>query len=117
MFKEFGAMMSLLGNKDKIQAEAAKFQQEVAQIAAEGTAGGGMVTVKANGKLEVTSLRITDEAMKSDRELLEDLIAAATNQALNKVREQLAAKTAEMAGNIGLPPGMLGGLSGMLPGM
>ena len=117
MFKELGSLMSLMGNKDKIQAEVAKFQQSVAQIVAEGTAGGGMVAVKANGKLEVIGLKIGDDALKSDREMLEDLIVAATNQALTKVREQLAAKTAEMAGNIGLPPSMLGGLGGAIPGL
>lgn len=117
MFKELGALMSLMGNKDKIQAEVAKFQQIVPTIIAEGSAGGGMVTAKANGKLEIIALKIGDEALKSDREMLEDLIIAATNQALTKVREQLAVKTAEMANNIGLPPGMLGGLGGAIPGM
>ena len=60
-------------------------------------------------------MRISDEAMKlNDREMLEDLIAAATNQALAKVRQQLAEESAKMAANIGLPPGMLGG---GLPGL
>ena len=48
-----------------------------------------------------------------DREMLEDLVIAAANQALGKVRELLAAETAKMASNMGLPPGMLGGLAGM----
>jgi DNA-binding protein YbaB len=50
----------------------------------------------------------------NDREMLEDLIAAATNQALTKVRQQLSEESAKMAASIGLPPGMLGG---GLPGM
>ena len=45
----------------------------------------------------------------NDREMLEDLMVAATNAALNKVREQLAAESAKMASGLGLPPGMLGG--------
>jgi DNA-binding YbaB/EbfC family protein len=115
MFKELGQMMHLLGNKSKIQEEIQKFQAQVGTITAEATAGAGYVTVKVNGRLEVVTVRITDEAMQlNDREMLEDLIAAATNQALNKVREQLAAESAKMAANIGLPPGMLGG---GLPGM
>jgi DNA-binding YbaB/EbfC family protein len=115
MFKELGAMMSLLGNKGKIQEEIQKFQASVGQITAEASSGAGYVTVKVNGKLEVLSVRISDEAMKlNDREMLEDLIAAATNQALAKVRAQLAEESAKMAANIGLPPGMLGG---GLPGM
>jgi DNA-binding YbaB/EbfC family protein len=115
MFKELGAMMSLLGNKGKIQEEIQKFNAQVGNITAEATAGAGYVTVKANGRMEIQSVRISDEALKlNDREMLEDLIAAATNQALTKVREQLAQESAKMAANIGLPPGMLGG--GM-PGM
>ena len=113
MFKGLGAMMSLLGNQGKLQEEMQRFQQTVGQITAEGTAGGGMVTVKANGRLEILSVRLTDEAAKGDREMLEDLIAAATNQALAKVREQLSAETAKVAANLGLPPGMLNGLPGL----
>jgi DNA-binding protein YbaB len=61
------------------------------------------------------SVKISEEAMKlNDREMLEDLIAAATNQALTKVRQQLSEESAKMAASIGLPPGMLGG---GLPGM
>jgi DNA-binding YbaB/EbfC family protein len=115
MFKELGAMMNMLGNKGKIQEEIQKFQAQVGTITAEATAGAGYVTVKVNGRLEVQSVRISEEAMQlNDREMLEDLIAAATNQALTKVREQLAQESAKMAANIGLPPGMLGG---GLPGM
>ena len=63
---------------------------------------------------EVVGLTISEEAMKlNDREMLEDLIAAATNQALAKVRQQLAEESAKMAANVGLPPGMMGGLPGM----
>lgn len=113
MFKEFGALMNLMGNKDKIQAEVGKFQQQVGQITAEGTAGAGMVTVKVNGKFEILSCRVADDAL-GDREVLEDLIVAATNQALAKVRDALAAESAKMAGNLGLPAGMMGNL---FPGM
>jgi len=113
MFKELGAMMSLLGNKSKIQDEVQKFQQQVGTIFAEGVAGGGLVTVKVNGRMEVLSCKLTEDAMRlNDHEMLEDLIVAASNQAFAKVREQLAAETAKMASTIGLPPQMLGGLMG-----
>ncbi len=116
MIKEIGAMMKLLGNKGQIQEEMQKFQATVGQITAEANAGGGMVTVKVNGRLEVLSCTIAEDAMKlNDREMLEDLMVAATNAALNKVREQLAAESAKMASGMGLPPGMLGG--GGLPGV
>ena len=116
MFKEIGAMMKLLGNKGQIAEEMQKFQATVGQITAEANAGGGMVTVTVNGRMEVLSCTIAEDAMKlNDREMLEDLMVAATNQALGKVREQLAAESAKMASGMGLPPGMLGG--GGLPGM
>lgn len=116
MFDKLRSAFSLLGNQGKIQEEMQKFQAQVGSITAEGTAGAGYVTVKANGRLEVLSVRISEEAMAlNDREMLEDLIAAATNQALTKVREALAKESAKMAENLGLPPGMLGG--GGLPGM
>ena len=109
MFNELGQMMKLLGNRSKIQEEAQKFKAQVDTITAEATAGGGFVTVKPNGRMEVLSVRISEDAMNlNDREMLEDLVAAATNQALNKVRELLAQESAKMAANIGLPPGMLG---------
>lgn len=115
MFKELGAMMSLLKNQGKIQEEVQKFQSQVGTIVAEASAGAGYVTAKVNGKFEVLSVRISEEAMKlNDREMLEDLIAAATNQAIAKVRQQLSEESAKMAASIGLPPGMLGG---GLPGM
>src|SRR5439155_7028858 len=90
VFKELGALMKLMGNQGKIQEEVQKFNASVGQITAEATAGAGYVTVKVNGKMEVLSVRISDEAMKlNDREMLEDLIAGATNQAFAKVRTQL----------------------------
>lgn len=114
MFDKLGAMMNLLGNRGKIQEEIQKFNAQVGSITAEATTGAGYVTVKANGRMEVLAVRISDEVMRlNDREMLEDLIAAATNQALTKVREQLAQESAKMAANIGLPPGMLGGIPGM----
>jgi len=113
MFKELSAMMSLMGSKSKIQDEMQKFQATIPTITADGTAGGGMVTVKANGKMEILSCQISEEALKlNDREMLEDLVIAATNQALAKVRDILATETAKMASNMGLPAGMLGGMMG-----
>ncbi len=116
MFKGLGDLMSLMQNRGKIQEEIEKFQQSVGNIIAEASSGAGYVTVKVNGRMEVLGVRISEEAVQlNDREMLEDLIAAATNQALTKVRQQLADESAKMAANIGLPPGMLGG--GGFPGL
>ena len=115
MFKEIGQMMGMLRNQGKIQEEIQKFQAQVGQMTDEANSGGGLVTVKVNGRLEILNVKLSDEAMKlNDREMLEDLIVAATNQALTKVRAQLAEESAKMAANIGLPPGML---SGGFPGL
>ena len=112
MFGDFGAIMKLMGNPGKLKEELGKFQDQTAKITAEGTAGGGIVGVKVNGRLEVVGVTLADEALQ-DKELLEDLIAAAANQAVGKVREQVAAETAKMAAGLGLPPGIIG----MIPGL
>ena len=119
MFKELGAMMSLLGNKDKLAGEIAKMNEAVGKMTAEGTAGAGMVVVKVSGRMEVLSCRISDEAIKlNDKEMLEDLIVAATNTALGKARAMLAEQTAKMAQSMGISPEMLSGLGGGgLPGL
>lgn len=115
MFKELGAMASLLGNRGKLQEEMGKFQESVGKITAAGVAAGGLVSVTANGKMEVTACKIAPDALKlSDKEMLEDLIVVATNQALARVREQIADETSKVAAAMGIPPGMLGG--GGLPG-
>ena len=114
MFGGLGSLMSLLGNPEKLKNEMAKFQEQVGRLTAEGTAGGGVVTVKVNGRFEMLGCTLSADAAKLyDKEMVEDLIVAATNQAMAKVRELLAAESAKMAGNLGLPPGMLGGLPGL----
>jgi DNA-binding YbaB/EbfC family protein len=107
MFKELGQMASLFRQLPKIKEEVAKFQQKLAQITAEGTAGGDVVTVRVNGKYEVLSCRLSEEALKlNDREMLEEMIRSAVNQALERVRLQVAEETSKMASGLGLPPGM-----------
>lgn len=114
MFKELGMLANMLGNKSKLQEEMTKFQETVAQVVAEGTAGAGYVTVKVNGKMEIQSVRISEEALAlGDREMLEDLITAATNQALTNVRERVAQESMKLAQSMGLPPGMMGGIPGL----
>lgn len=111
MFKDISKLMGLLGNAGKIREEVERLQQRVAQLTVEGDAGGGMVKAKASGKMEIVALTLTDEALKNDREMLEDLIRGAVNQALAKARQLVAEETGKMATGLGLPPGM--GLPGM----
>jgi DNA-binding YbaB/EbfC family protein len=107
MFEKFGQLAGLMKNLPRIKEEMDRLQQRLGQITADGDAGGGMVKVRVNGRLEVLSCVLTDEALKSsDRELVEDLIVAAVNQAMQKARQLVAEETGKMATGLGLPPGM-----------
>jgi nucleoid-associated protein EbfC len=105
MFRELGQLAGLMGKLPKVREEMEKLQGRLAELTAEGVAGGGMVMVKVNGKFSIIGCTITDEALQ-DRELLEDLIVAAANQAIDKARQLVAVETSKMAADIGLPPGM-----------
>ncbi|MFL5330666.1 MAG: YbaB/EbfC family nucleoid-associated protein [Gemmataceae bacterium] len=107
MFKQFTQFAGLLGKLPQLKEEFAKFQAKAGDIVAEGKAGGDMVSVSVNGKFIVTKIRLSDEAIKlQDREMLEDLIKAATNQALEKVRKLLSDEAQKVAADMGLPPGL-----------
>lgn len=81
-----------------------KMQQRLGQLVVEGEAGGGMVKAKANGRMELLSVSLSDEAMADkDREFLEDLIRAACNAALEKARAAVGEETSKLAGGLGLP--------------
>ncbi len=112
MLKGLGQLAGLLSQLPKMKAEMEKMQQRLGQLTAEGAAGGDMVKVRVSGKLEVLSCSISDEALRQgDREMLEDLIRAATNQALEKARLLAAEEAGKMAEGMGLPPGL--GLPGL----
>jgi nucleoid-associated protein EbfC len=113
MFDKLGQMMGLLKNMPKLQAAMAEMQQKVGQISADGNAGAGMVLVTVNGRSEVTKCVISDEALKlNDKDMLADLVMAATNMALAKARQEVANASQQMAQEAGLPipPGMLPGM-------
>jgi DNA-binding YbaB/EbfC family protein len=112
VFDKIGQLAGLMKNLPRIQEEVGKLQQKLAQLVATADAGAGMVTVTVNGKMEVLRCQLSDEALKmNDREMLEDLIRAATNRALEKVRELTREQAAKMASEFGLPVGM--GLPGL----
>jgi DNA-binding YbaB/EbfC family protein len=114
IFGKFGQFASLLKNLPRLQEETAKMRERLGQVVAEGDAGAGMVKVKVNGRMEVLQCSLSEEAMRlGDREMLEDLIRAAANQALDKARQQVAEETSKLMGEmgIGLPAGM------QLPGL
>ncbi len=99
----------LMQQAQQMQEQMARAQEEVAAEVVEASAGGGMVTVKANGAGEVLEVRIDPKAIDpDDPEMLADLVLAAVNEALRSSRNLMESKIAGM-----LPPGM-GGLG--LPG-
>lgn len=79
---------------------------EAASAEVEGTAGGGLVTVVATGGMQLVSVRIDPSAM-DDREMLEDLVVAASNDALRKAKDLLTDKLSAATGGLPLPPGLL----------
>jgi len=113
MFDKIGQVMGLMKNLPKLQAAMAEMQQKLAQISVDGNAGAGMVVVTANGRMEVTKCVISEEAIRlNDKDMLADLVIAATNMALAKAREEVAKASQAVAADAGLPlpPGMLAGM-------
>src|SRR3954464_13034558 len=109
MFDKIGQMMGLLKNMPKLQAAMAEMQQKLGQISVEGNAGAGMVVVTVNGRMELTKCGISEEAVKlNDRDMLADLVMAATNRALAKARQEVASASQQAAAEAGLPlpPGL-----------
>jgi nucleoid-associated protein EbfC len=102
--------MSNFGNMMKqaqaIQRNMEKAQQEIAQMEVVGEAGGGMVRVTMTGRHEVRRVQIEPTAIGDDREMLEDLIAAAINDAVRKVESTTQEKMSGLMAGMKLPPGM-----------
>jgi DNA-binding YbaB/EbfC family protein len=80
-------------------------QEEIAQMEITGEAGGGMVKVVMTGKHELVKVDI-DDSLMDDREMLEDLFAAAVNSAARRVEEETQERMSGLTGGIDLPPGM-----------
>ncbi len=100
----FGNIGALLGG---FQQKMADMQERQKALRVTGTAGGGLVTVVATADFEIESVSITEEAYQ-DRELLEDLLRAATSEALRQVRDEVKSGMKEMTGGLPIPPGLLG---------
>lgn len=100
--KDLGDVMQ---QAQRLQAEVQRLQEEVGARRVEGSAGGGLVTAVANGRGELVSVRIDPEAAAEDREMLQDLITAAANDALRKARDLMAQEMGRVVGGLGLPPG------------
>jgi nucleoid-associated protein EbfC len=107
-------MNQMMRQVQQMQAEMMKAQEELKREVVEASAGGGMVTVKISGDLELKELRIDPEAVDpEDVELLQDMVQAAVNEAIRAAQELAASKMGAATGGLA-GPGGLGGLG--LPG-
>ena len=100
-----GGLGNLMKQAQKMQAEMQKAQERLAQEEVTGEAGGGMVAVVMNGKHEVRRVTIDESLMGDDKEMLEDLVAAACNAAVQKVAEKQSESMSGMTSGLNLPPG------------
>jgi DNA-binding YbaB/EbfC family protein len=101
-----GNFNNLMKQAQAMQENMQKVQAEIANIEVIGEAGGGMVKITMNGRHEVKRVQIEPAVSAEDREMLEDLIAAAANDAVHKVEARAKEKMASLAGGLQLPPGM-----------
>jgi nucleoid-associated protein EbfC len=98
--------MKMLRQVQQMQDRMQKLQKELETETVEATAGGGAVTVVATGAQKLVSVRIDPEAA-GDPEMLQDLVVAAVNEAMEKSKEMAAAKMQAITAGMGLPPGLL----------
>ena len=99
--KGFGNIMK---EAQRLQQQMAAMQEEIAKKRVEATAGGGMVTVEANCKQEIVAIKIDPEVVnRDDVQMLEDLVLAASNEALRKSRELMQQELGKLTGGLKIP--------------
>ena len=101
-----GGLGNLMKQAQQMQENLQKAQEEIANMEVTGTAGGGMVTVVMTGRHDIKRVNIDDALMEEDKEMIEDLLAAAVNDAVRAVENQSKEKMAGVTGGMDLPPGM-----------
>lgn len=101
--------MKMLKQVQQMQSKMAKLQAELEAATVEATAGGGAVTAVVSGSQRVVSVKV-DPELAGDVEMLEDLVVAAVNEAMEKSKELAAGRMGEVTAGLGLPPGLMGGL-------
>lgn len=94
----------IMKQAQKMQQQIAKIQEEAASKTVEASSGGGMVTVVANGRQQILSIRISPEVVDpQDVEMLQDLVVAAVNEALKKAQEMVAEEMSRITGGLPIP--------------
>jgi len=100
-----GNLAGLMQQAQKMQQEMQKTQEELAKLEVTGEAGGGLVKVTMTGKHAVRRVEV-DPSLLDDREMLEDIVTAAVNDAVNRIASTTQDRMSDMTAGIPLPPGM-----------
>ena len=103
--------LGMMKQAAQLQSKMQAMQEELGQLEVEGTSGGGLITVRMTAKMDVKAVKIDPTLMKAEeREVLEDLLVTALADARRKAETAMQEKMQSLAGGLGLPPGLLGGL-------
>jgi DNA-binding YbaB/EbfC family protein len=101
--------LGMMKQAAQLQSKMKAMQDELDHVEVEGISGGGMVTVRMTAKMEVKAISIDPSLMKTEeREIVEDLIVTACNDARRKAEAAMQEKMQSLTGGLGLPPGLLG---------
>ena len=106
-----GPLAGLMQQAQRMQEDMKRAQEEIAQLEVTGQSGGGLVSVRMSGRHEVRGVTIDRKLFADDPEMAEDLVAAAINDAVNKVNAESQAKMSGATAGMPIPPGM------KIPGM
>ena len=101
-----GGLGNLMKQAQQMQANMEKAQKELAEMEVTGESGGGLVSVVMTGRHEVRRVSIDDSLLSDDKDMLEDLVAAAINDAAHKVEATTQERMSGLTSGINLPPGM-----------
>ncbi len=99
-----GNISQLMQQAQKVQEDLKKAQEELAELEVTGESGGGLVKVEMNGRHEVRRVSI-DPEVADDREMVEDLMAAAINDAVKRIQETTKERMSGLTGGLPMPPG------------
>lgn len=101
-----GGIGNMMKQAQKMQADMQKAQEEIANMEVEGQSGGGMVKVLMNGRHEVRRVSLDDSLMGDDKDMLEDLLAAAVNDAVRRIEQETESKMSGVTSGLNLPGGL-----------
>jgi len=101
-----GGLGGLMKQAQKMQENMQKAQEELANMEVTGQAGGGLVSVVMTGRHDLRRVAIDQSLMEEDKEMLEDLLAAAVNDAVRQIEKESQERMSGMTAGMGLPPGM-----------